>query len=80
VFQSRGMCRCGIGSIKDAHDPGLGSSVGGCLGHLPLGVHLAAVDGQPEGAEQEDAHCHHNENDSLSLFAAKVMEERFQIR
>ena len=44
-----------------------------------MGIHLAAVDRQPERAEQQYAHCHHNENDSLSRFAAESDgEETFQ--
>ena len=74
----KGYVEVAFGSIKDADDAGLCRGIRGCLRHLPLGVHLAAIDGQPESAEQEDAHCHHDKNDSLPLFAAESDGGAFQ--
>jgi hypothetical protein len=65
---------------KDAHDTGLGGGIRGSLRHLPLSVHLSAVDRQPERADQQNAHGHHNENDSLSVLGAEMAMERFKIR
>lgn len=72
------MRRCPIGPIENAHDTGLGGGIRGSLRHLPMGVHLPAIDRQPQRADQQDAHGHHDQNDSLSVLAAESMGKTFQ--
>ena len=50
----------------------------GSLRQLPLRVHLPAIDRQPQGANQQDTHGHHDQNDSLSVPAAEGMNKTFQ--
>jgi len=72
------MPRCRIGSIENTHDPSLGGGIRGSLRHLTMGVHLPAIDRQSQRANQQDAHGHHDQNDSLSVPAAESMGKTFQ--
>jgi hypothetical protein len=56
----------------------LSGGVSSSLRHLPLSVHLAAIDRQPEGGDQENAHCHYNQDDSLAAFATRIDGGAFQ--
>jgi hypothetical protein len=72
------MRRCNIGSVENVQDTGLGGGIRGSLRHLPMRVHLPAIDRQPKRADQQDAHGHHEQDDSLSLLAAGCESSTFQ--
>ena len=72
------MPRCGISSIEDAHDTGLRGGIRGSLRHLPVRVHLPAIDRQPQRPNQQDAHGHYDQDDSLSVPAAESKGNGFQ--
>src|ERR1039458_1113530 len=64
--------------MENAHYAGLGGGIRGSLRHLPVGVHLPAIDRQPQRADQQDAHGHHDQNDGLSVPAAEMEGGAFQ--
>jgi hypothetical protein len=72
------MRRSRVGPIEDVQDTGLGGGIRGSLRHLPVGVHLPAIERQPQRANQQDAHGHHHDDDSLSRLSAEMEGGAFQ--
>jgi hypothetical protein len=72
------MPRGDIRTLENAHNTGLSGCIRRSLRHLPLSVHLPAIDRQPERGNQENAHREHNENDGLSIPATETTGWKFQ--
>jgi hypothetical protein len=68
-----------ICAVKDAHDSGLRGGIRGGLRHLSLGVEDRAIDGEPNGAKQKDAHRQRQKNDRLAIFILKSRNEAFNL-
>ena len=66
--------------MEDTHDPRLGGGVGGRLGHLPLGIHLRPVEGEPQYADQEKTHGNNHQDDGLTGSRSKRFRRMFRKR
>jgi hypothetical protein len=66
-----------VGAVEDAHNAGLRGGIRGRLRHLAVRVEVRAIDSEPDGGKQKEAHRQRYENDRLSIFLFESVNEAF---